>query len=371
MKGICTLFLFIICCIAAYAQKYEPELLVPYRDKMSWGYADTSGKIRIRPVYDSAAFFQYGPMAKVFLKGKECYIDTAGIAITPWFDHVKVSKNFSFIVQEQNKSGIVYRNKIAVKTEYDNFIAPENFPPYKEVFGEFIGVKNNEYYAVNFITGTVIKTGYQKITSPDNIPVTVQAPAYDSDKSVEIPVSNPGNQLLFKKDAAFVADSIKKAMGFEAVVPYLLNAYGKDGKFYSHYFKLYQNGKTGLLYKNHFIKPAYDSIAAIYEEYIIQIIAKKNGAWGLMNEREEVKIPFIYSGIRLESDEVFITSCKGKMGAIILRLGNPINTIACNFDYIRLARNLLTDYARFKVFYVKHKKSFGFTGQNGVQYFND
>lgn len=232
-------------------------------------------------------------------------------------------------------------------------------------------MKNNEYYAVNFITGAVKNTGYTKVTGSDNVALTVSVPADVPGGSIEVPVSNAGNQVADKKDINPIADSIKKAMVLDSVVPVKLNAYGKDGRFYSHYFKLYNNGKEGVVYKNYIIEPSYDKITSIYQDGYIQIIARKKGQWGMINENEEVKIPFEYSAVQLVSDEVFITSCKNKMGAVVLWRGNLANTVPCKYDYIKLARNLVTDYARFKVFYVRIKKSGGYTGQNGVPYFND
>lgn len=71
------------------------KVLIPYRSEKLWGFADTSGEIIIKPIYDKVEWFHYEPL----LKGKMVYcsfvnkgndyffIDAKGKKITPHPDY--------------------------------------------------------------------------------------------------------------------------------------------------------------------------------------------------------------------------------------------------------------------------------------------
>lgn len=65
---------------AAPAQRLPS--LIPYFDGSKWGYADSNGRVRIKPQWASADFFSNG-RAKVYVNGSTCIIDTHGTYIIP------------------------------------------------------------------------------------------------------------------------------------------------------------------------------------------------------------------------------------------------------------------------------------------------
>ncbi|WP_118975184.1 WG repeat-containing protein [Taibaiella koreensis] len=82
-----------VCCFFAPALSYSKALprLIPYREGDRWGYADTTGFIRIRPQWHSAGLF-HNNRAIVTVPGKErnitfCLIDTNGNYLIPPVRH--------------------------------------------------------------------------------------------------------------------------------------------------------------------------------------------------------------------------------------------------------------------------------------------
>lgn len=360
---LCLVFTF----LDGYAQKYMPGLLIPYRNGKQWGYADTSGMIRIKPAFAGADFFEEDKRARVWLDKKQTYIDTLGKPLLPLFDSVFYLKYQAFLFLQNGRYGIYRIDKVTVPAEYNEFYPVENFPPYDEVPGKKVGLKGNRYYLVDYINGSAVFMGMERLTKTGNNAVGVVAPEYETNQvTVQVPVTVP----VVKKNTA--ADSIQQQYGFDSVIAFPLRGYSKNGQYYEHYYKLYKNGKAGIQFMQHTILPAYQQVNEVYYEQYIQIFVRQNGMTGVINEKEEILVPIQYDGVKIITDKVFITTSQRKQGAVILDHGAKI--LPAKYDAVKLARSLYKDEYQvrfFKVFQVSLKGRNGYIGENGIEYFAD
>jgi hypothetical protein len=125
-----TLLILALCTVLnSYAQK--PRLLIPFRAGNLWGYADTSGKIMIRPQFSSAGRFLYEErnsahraVGVAYKNKKAIGLDDAGKTILPpLFDSAVPFFNEShpaFYVRSKGKWGIYGEGKRIVALLYDS-----------------------------------------------------------------------------------------------------------------------------------------------------------------------------------------------------------------------------------------------------------
>lgn len=366
IKAGIVLFLLLVF-LDGYAQKYRPSLLIPYRKGNLWGYSDTAGNIRVKPAFTKTDFFEEDKRARVWLNEKQTYIDTLGKPLLPYFDSVAYLKHQAFIFLKNGRYGVYRIDKVSVPAEYNEFYPVENFPPYDEISGKKVGLKDNRYYLVDYINGTAVFMGMERLAKNTNNPVEVVVPAYETIQvSIQVPASIP----VGKKN--IVADSIRQLYGLDSVVAFPLRGYSKNGQYHECYYKLYKNGKAGIQFMQYTILPAYQQVNEVYYEQYIQIFVRQNGMAGVINEKEEILVPIQYDGVKIITDKVFFTTSKKKQGAVILDQGATV--LPAKYDAVSLARSLYKDQYDvrfFKVFQVSLKGRNGYVGENGIEYFTD
>lgn len=134
---------------------FSQKILIPFRDKDLWGYADTNGVIQIKPAFDKASFFNYSrPTTEVYRNKKVSLIDTAGNLLFPFSDKFEYLPNKNFMIVQDNKIGIYsLAGKLVIPVAYDALHHTYRYEDYKSLKNKVIVVKNDVFYLVDLTTG--------------------------------------------------------------------------------------------------------------------------------------------------------------------------------------------------------------------------
>lgn len=155
-----SLFIFLTLSLTGFTQ----NILIPYRDKTLWGYADTSGVIKIKPVYDSADFFNFSKATTEVYKDKKVSLITIdGNLLFPFSDTYQVLGDH-YIVTKDKKQGVYAKTgKLLVPIEYEKIECTCYYSEYEKEKNKIIGLKNNNYFLINLTTQSA-----KKIPAPKN-----------------------------------------------------------------------------------------------------------------------------------------------------------------------------------------------------------
>ena len=155
-----SLLLFLILFSTGFSQK----ILIPYRNKNLWGYADTSGVIKIKPIYDSADFFNFSKtVTEVYKDRKVSLITIDGNLLFPLSDSYQIFGNNYFVTKDKKQGVYSKTGKLLVPIEYDLIECTCYYHEYEKEKNKVVGLKNNKYYLIDLTTQLV-----QQISSPKN-----------------------------------------------------------------------------------------------------------------------------------------------------------------------------------------------------------
>src|SRR5215213_8314577 len=97
-------FALFICIFMCASFGFAQNILIPFRDKNLWGYADTNGVIQIKPAFDKVKFFNYSkPTTEVYRNNKISIIDTLGNLLLPFSDKIERWGNHYILLQDGKK----------------------------------------------------------------------------------------------------------------------------------------------------------------------------------------------------------------------------------------------------------------------------
>ena len=365
----------------------SPQILIPFRVGTKWGYSDTLGKIKIPAKYDTVTFFDYDfGIAIVQLKGKPMAINEKGVVLVPpRYDFIQVIQQFAeftFFVSSKGKFGVYRKGK-------------ELFPPiydYMDVtsYGHFKVHKDNKWGLINDAGKIVIPIAYDDLRDKNVIqPDLVDWEVIDWRKGREsIKVKT---NLEVERPNLRVPGEVQEISGY--VAPEELDKAADAAKKEFDLDSIRLNNYTGIVFKGkqqgiflpveekkiylfskpdtiHGIKyfPSYDRgyLKKNSAAYIITVI---DGKYGMINEKEEIVLPFEYDHIQ-EKEGFFLLKRNGKAGFFIWNGLYPV--IQPIFDeYLRkyeIPANYQWNFILFEI--IKQGKP-GFVGENGISYFKE
>jgi hypothetical protein len=310
MRRLQVLILMILTVINSYGQDFE---LVPYRVKAKWGFADSTGTLKIKAVYDDVIPFNRGYSA-FKTDGKWGFLDISGkVILEAKYDSVgKYFKGF-YAADKTTNQPIVVTGLQVFRNGKEDFVNTEG----KNIFGE----KGPERISiVDDVTETdAFKNKIELIRDSGKLGFVIKKtgfrvePQYDSliysDADTE---SFYGNgeppYFLARKHGKWgiitTQNTEKVAFEYEELVELEFN-----GK------KLFRKaGKWGVMDRNFFIvlKNEYDSL--IYEGGMY--LAKLENKWGVFDNTFEHIIPFDYAELKMTADGkgFYVKNNKDKWG---------------------------------------------------------
>ena len=391
MKRLFVIKLALLLSIEPFAQ--SPQTLIPFRVGTKWGYSDTLGKIKIPAKYDTVSFFDRDAVYKgghvfaiVRFNGKPMAITEKGtVIVPPKYDFIRVMQQFAeftFFVSSNGKFGVYKKGK-------------ELFPPiydYMDVtsYGHFKVHKDNKWGLINDAGKIVIPIAYDDLRERNVIePGLVNWEAIEWGKDgklitvktiLQIERPSPRGPADLQEIPGYVApEELNKA------VDAAKKEYELDSMRLNNYTGIVFKGKQqGIFlpveakkvylfstpYTVHGIKyfPSYDR-GYLKKNSLAYITAVIDGKYGMINEKEEIVLPFEYDHIQ-EKDGFFLLKRNGKVGFFIWNGLYPV--IQPLFDeYVRKYDIPVNYQWNFILFGVIKQGKPGFVGENGISYFKE
>jgi hypothetical protein len=391
MKRLLVIIVTLFLAIKPFAQ--SPQILIPFRVGTKWGYSDTLGKIKIQAKYDTVSFFDYNTVYKgdhviaiVRFNGKSMAINEKATVIVPAkYEFIKVmeqSAEFAFFVSSKGKFGVYKNGKELFSPIYD----------YMDVtsYGHFKVHKNNKWGLINDAGKIVIPIAYDELREKNVIqPDIVNWEVIDWGKGREsIKVKT---NLQFGRPNLNIPRGVPEIRGY--VAPDELNKAADAAKKEFDLDSLRLNNYTGIVFKSKqqgiflpieakkvylFSKPysihsikyfSPDERGYLKKNSVAYINAVIDGKYGIINEKEEIVLPFEYDHIQ-EKDGFFLLERNGKISFFIWNSLYP--HIQPIFDeYVRKYEIPVNHNWNFILFEIIKKGKPGFVGENGVSYFKD
>jgi hypothetical protein len=376
--------------IFLYSFAQSPQRVIPFRLGNKWGYSDTLGRIKIKPEYDTASLFDYDliyrgnhVIAEVKLNGKPMVINEKGIAVVPpRYDYIKLingSDEPTFIVSTNNKFGFFANGK-------------ELFPPVSDWLSDsYPGLYeihiNGKSGLINRKAEILIPALYDQIRpmgSKTSGFMDWQCIGFGKDpeiRTVKLPEENwrfqkvpevEAMDYVYEDNISSIIDSATTKFGFDSV----------QLKYHAAVF--YIGSERGIILpdatkKVYFFSKPYN---ISYIKYFLPdsrnnwnknsaayIVARLDGKYGIVNERDEIVLPFKYDSIE-EKDEFFLLKQNGKIGFFVWNTMYPVIEPAYD-EYLRKQYIPVKKEWRFTLFKVVKKGKSFFVGENGVTYFKD
>lgn len=369
------------------AADYHPSVMVPYRVMDKWGYADTLGKMLIKPQFDSIGIFYHNKTLNTALswfeeKGKFGVMNHKGVVVLPPnFTHIDLSEFRGFEKAEDpfvacNGKGcgaLDFKGKMVLPFEYE---AITTIPSISMLL-----VKKNGFWGlVSYKNALVIPIIYEKVVHMwhgnyfeaykenkiytidinGNITKETENEDYEGDDAAPV-VEDEGSDLPYSEDnySAFAQklgyDAIKNGPGAEFLITMKHGIFGLIDR----------NGKV-------IFTPQYNSILLWTDSKYIKggvlFFVKKGKYVGAVNKSNEVIWPFEYSFIKSEDDIRYITYKNNKKGCFMPGTFYP--PIPAVYDDLCFAYSLPVNSGwSFTLLKVKKNGKWGFVGENGIEFF--
>lgn len=385
------IFGVLACYIFLHSFSQSPQILVPFRMGNKWGYSDTLGKIKIKVRYDTVLLFDYDMVrkgnhviAEVKLNGRTMMINEKGtVVVPPKYDFIKQIEGLeepTFIISRNNKFGLFAKGKELFPPVSDYM--QDSYPGFYEVHtnGKSGLINNAGKVVIPIIYDELYRIGGKKTGFLD-----WQCIVYGKQpevRAVKLPEENWLSQrvpeteeldYIPRDNLNKIIDSVTKEFALESVQ-----------LTYNNVAVIYKGATMGILLpdvtkKVYFFSKPYDiqhikflspwSRNSWNKNSAAYIIAKVNGKYGVINEREEQVLPFEYDNIE-EKDGFFLLKQNGKIGFFIWNTIYPVIQPAYD-EYLWKQYIPVKSRWRFTLFKVVKNGRSGFAGENGVAYFKD
>jgi WG containing repeat len=291
-----------------FSQFYNSRYLIPYREHNLWGFSDTLGNIRVKPVFDETNFFYmignhyYAAVSK---DNKRSFINDTGKLVFPFSDSLVHLTDEFYYARENNKYGVYHmRHKLLVPFVYDTFMSIKDYPLYKQNgYYKLIGRKDTKYYLITYVNN---KT--EEIEKPE-------------------PAPEPKSVTLIERPNSVLVQAVS-------------------------------SGPITTV-----------SATELFAQSRISVL-KQNKKSGVVNEKNEILVPCIYDSILVLSDNLFITIKRKKYGAVFLN--SMYRSIPNKYEKLEYFTSLpVTSKWHFLLFKAVKNNKKGFVGENGIEYFVD
>ena len=371
----------------------SPGILIPFRLGTKWGYSDTLGKIKIPAKYDTVPLFDYNTVYKgnhviaiVQFKGKPMAINEKGnVIVPPRYNFINVLQHFAevtFTVSSNGKFGVYAKGKEVFPPVYD----------YMDItrYGHFKVHKDNKWGLINNEGIVVIPINYDDLREKNAAEpgmVNWEAIVWGKEPGLITVKTN----LQFERPGLIGAGELQEIPGYVASEE--LNKTADAAKKEYDLDSLILNDYTGVAFKEKqqgiFLPVEAQKVYLFSKPYRIHgikyfssyqrnqlkkysaayVIAVANGKYGMINEKEEIILPFEYDRIE-EKEGFFLLKRKGKVGFFIWNTPYPVIQPVYD-EYVRKESIPVNNEWNFTLFRVMKNGKPGFIGENGIVFFKD
>lgn len=360
------------------------KVLIPFRDKNSWGLSDTLGKIIVKPFAKEISDFIITNdgkfISRYVVKTNKTYyvIDKNKKVFLPeinTYDSIRLNKYQPdhFLVYRKGKVGMYHKNKEIVPCLYDDVELTAN-QSYEVKKGKLYGLINSLGTTVIPIEYTRIHSSWDDEDEKNPKFVWVAKGVLVEKKFYDTKIIRKGDQEppMLMAGVKTVAAENESEINYNEIEKRLKQKYDfvKVNR-YSNFASVGKNGKYGIVdirNEEETIRPVYDEIVNPfqYDHDVIVYKVKKDGKYGLVK-------PGNISMLNCEFDDITqnnILEKDGKKGYITLNTIYPY--IQPKYKTIKTIGGIeVNDRWQFGLFEVTTEKSKGWVGENGVEFFRD
>lgn len=284
--------------------------------KMGW--LNGQGEILIEPIYEKIEEWKYidrKGLYKLHLGKKQGVITKKGKTVVPTEYDFVYMLNDLFAVREGEKVGLYHEeDKLVQVAEFDKFKR-------SNIRGSKLlkGYKNGQQYLIDQHGKFALPTAFQAVTYIHNT-LGILSPSSANATAALALKDDQGNCGVF--------DEMLMAL----IIPLEYEQVVQKFETQEHsYFVLQQKGKFGLVNeKNEVVIPfKYDALNLDHVFFVPEaeayVVAQKKGKYGLINLQHEVVLPLKYQGLsRIANNEIYKAKKDGKF-MVIDATGKTLN----------------------------------------------
>ncbi|RAV97711.1 WG repeat-containing protein [Pseudochryseolinea flava] len=380
------LMALLLCGICAAVLAQDKVLLVPFHAKNGWGYSDTLANVVIKPeAYDSVEFFDWYALAKVYRGGKINVIDAQGKRLLKE-DCESIMSHGGAVWQLVNNKMVglydaekrryvldvlydnvqTYNDKVRVVIKKQKFalfttagiqLTPFKFDSIADQFNDYmVAYVGRKLFEINYADGKITPVKKVRISEGTGDVLGFAEVA-------------PGDEERNTATQEFV-DRIKREYTLDSMNATPIDFGGVFGSRI-YVYQVYAKGKTAYLFWNErrIMSIKYAALSELYlDNGQFSMIAALGGKYGVINQDEQVLVPFQYDGLHTLTPSFVYTINAGKTGVWIFNTVYP--PIKCHYDSVKLETRLnVHSRWSFVIFRVKKGNTWGYVGENGVEYF--
>lgn len=343
-------------------------LLIPFNDHGKWGWSDTLGNVVIQPKFKQAGFFEtkivnnnncYEAKVKTE-RGSNIYIAGTGLMVPEayewhWYRDIHSTTGHCLAKNDKGKYGVYLTmdQKFSVPVSFDSVSI--------EALDEQIILLKNQsdktYTMYLADKKRSIKTDITEVRSP-----YLDQEGQTHYITLAVHRNNKLSKISDGKLEPFNIDD-KAMLSEEEEFMFLDESF--DSPFDS------------PMEKMSFQKPQEPPIAYDFsnnpsaKQYGFQklVLQKQDGKMGVVNEKGDIILPFIYDKIEfIEAYTQALLTKKGKVGRKLFFSSYPV--IEPKYDFIERYHFFgINEHWQFEIFIVKIGNNEGYVGENGVEYF--
>lgn len=433
LKRTAFLFFSVLFCLNSVSGQTPTRLRIPYREGKLWGYCDTTANLIFRPQYDSVGFYDIGDSRFALFKkgGKLGLLDPeykeympAATEVLKFSDGMNdrgqivyigaSDMNFgepATVYMASGSAGAVGVYEVNQQLKIQKELLPAL---YDDVDFYYAGVhiilvkKAGKWGAFNEKGEKLCELNYDEIYQSQRFPGTWQMKKrglvglIGQDYFFLVPQEEPiklaagtrpgypkspfdthyppeAKELIVKQEAAG-----KASFGFQEILfdksedllypPGVLVRKNKkmaiwnaqknemETDYYADFFAVQQGGVEELM--------EIDATAAPKQDLSISYFVRKGNKCGVVDEKGDPKVPFVYDGFGTIASNYYITQSNGKYGVTLTgTIYPPIKPV---YDSLKILAQLqITRDWMFCILKVQKDGMPGFVGENGKEYFKD
>jgi len=357
------------------------KVLIPYREKNLWGFSDTLGNIKVKPIYKEIKDFfidkdtDFTSMYVVKTNKNYYVIDRNNKIILPEtnnYDSIYLNKFYfdRFYIYKKGKMGL-YKNKELIPCLYDKVTILTN-ESYEVKNGELAGLINSKGKLIIPLAYQNIHPSWEEKDENNSEYVWVAEKEFEEKKFYDFKIPSKFDKRSYydkiiseeSRNGDFDDDDEKQKKELElrydevAIASYNKIAY------------VTKNNKKGLVRLpnlEEIISPIYDELQDYgwdNQESVYKV--KLNNKYGLVKPRNVIVL-------KCEFDEILVEGIlvkEGKKGCIIFNSNYPY--IEPKYlDIKKYDQISINDNWQFGLFEVTTKNGKGYVGENGVEFFKD
>lgn len=368
-----------------FAQQNKSSILIPYRVKNLWGFADTLGNLKVNPQYKAIEpkYYYNSKEQKTYARFVVKKATAASVLDenmqvkvpeTYAYDSVKASVTYYemdiFKVYKGGMAGLFTNGRQLISCQYSQIETTSN--------GSFIVQKDGLKGLVNSTGKLIIPVKYQSIRQDFDAGdeqekfTWIARGMITAERFTDVRVTSAEDEIRILDEVIdghytdtrdpFAAKKTELGRQYQAVRPL---------RGYNEYVYIDRNGKTGIydLKKDRvLLAPEYENLqqctpGCVWRGQGIYFRFSENGRQGIINLNGQVLLPAEYTNVR-ERMYGYELETEGKKGAYIYKRKVLIPTLYESIEQ--------TTYVNgsFMLFYVKTPEGYGYIGENGVVFFS-